>query len=238
MNRRIAFLKNNRTYKSGKILSPTGIVVHSTGTNQKRISAYTVQWDSPSTGVCVHGMLGLDDTGELCFTQTLPYNFRCGGCGSGPRGSYNNSHIQFEICEDNLSSAEWAHKTYAAALMICEELCRRFQIPPENVVCHSEAHALGYASNHADVMHWWPKFNLSMDGFRAALRERLEDDMAVRYKSINEVPAALRKETQQLIDAGVLSGKGGAAGLDVTEDMLRVMIVNKRYADKVAADGR
>ena len=58
-----------------------------------------------------------------------------------------------------------------------------------------------------------------------------------RYKTIDEVPAALRPETQQLIASGALSGKGGAAGLDVTEDMLRTLIIAKRYADKVAANG-
>ena len=57
-----------------------------------------------------------------------------------------------------------------------------------------------------------------------------------RYKTIDEVPAALRPETQQLIASGAL--KGNEHGLDVTEDMLRILIIAKRYADKVAANGR
>lgn len=50
-----------------------------------------------------------------------------------------------------------------------------------------------------------------------------------RMKTISDVPASLRKETQELIDAGAL--KGNESGLDVTEDMLRSMIVMKRYID-------
>lgn len=224
-------LTKSDCFKSSRALTPKGIVVHSTGVDQKRIRAYTDQWNRPGVRACVHGMLGLDEAGALCYTQILPYNIRCWGCGSGSRGSYNNSCLQFEICE-TLADGDWCHTTWEAALEVCEMLCRRFSIPADKVVCHSEAHALGYASNHADVMHWWPRHGLSMHGFRAALSERLEAENMHRFKSIEEVPAALQPETAQLIAAGVLCGRG-EAGLDLTEDMLRTMIVCKRYADKL-----
>ena len=35
------------------------------------------------------------------------------------------------------------------------------------VLCHSEGYRRGIASNHADVMHWWKKFGVDMDDFRA-----------------------------------------------------------------------
>ena len=236
MQTRINFLTQNDCYKAGKALKPTGIVVHSTGSDQKRISVYTSAFNRPGVEKCVHGFLGLDDRGVLVFEQCLPFTMRCWGCGSGARGSYNNSHIQFEICE-TLNDRSWCRETYAAALEICEKLCRDYDIPAENVVCHSEAHARGYASNHGDVMHWWPKHGLSMGGFRAELNKRLEDDdMAPRFQTISEVPASLRLETQALIDAGVL--RGNENGLDVTEDMLRTLIISKRYADQVAKNGK
>lgn len=232
MIKRVEMLTANKQYINKRPLQPSGIVVHSTGVNQKKISAYWHQFNTPTVGASVHGFLGIDDTGLLCYTQTLPYNIRCAGCGSGWRGSYNASHIQFEICEDKASKA-WTDETYIAALDICEELCIAYGISPDRVVCHSEAHALGYGSNHADVMHWWPMYGHSMEEFRADLKSRLEDnDMAIRFKTINDVPASLRKETQELIDVGALAGKGGDAGLDVTEDMLRSMIIMKRYIDK------
>lgn len=231
MQYRENFLRQNDCYKYGRVLSPVrGIVIHSTGTDQKRIRVYADAWNRPGVKTCVHGFLGLDDAGVLTFEQHLPFTRRCWGCGSGTNGSYNDTHIQFEICE-TLSDGDWCRETYAAALDLCEYLCLRFRIPAESVVCHSEAHALGYGSNHGDVMHWWPKHGLSMDGFRADLKERLGEDFMVRFKTIDEVPASLRPETQMLIDTGVL--KGNENGLDVTEDMLRTMIICKRYADKV-----
>jgi cell division septation protein DedD len=35
------------------------------------------------------------------------------------------------------------------------------------VICHSEGYKRGIASNHGDVMHWFPKHGKSMDTFRA-----------------------------------------------------------------------
>ena len=230
MQYRENFLTRNDCYRSGRTIRPRGIVVHSTGTDQKRIRTYADAWNRPGVRTCVHGFLGLDEGGVLTFEQHLPFTMRCWGCGSGPRGSCNDTHIQFEICE-TLSDGAWCRETYAAALDVCTELCLRFAIPPEQVICHSEAYALGRGSNHGDVMHWWPRHGLSMDGFRADLRKRLEDETVVRFKTIDEVPAALRPETQELIAAGVL--RGNENGLDVTEDMLRTLIISKRYTDKI-----
>ena len=47
-----------------------------------------------------------------------------------------------------------------------------------------------------------------------------------RYKTIEDVPEWAKPETQELIDLGAL--RGNEKGLDVTEDMLRTMIINLR----------
>ena len=224
-------LTDSDCYRAAQPLTPTGIVVHSTGVDPKRIAAYTAQWNRPGVRACVHGLLGLDGDGRLCFARTLPYELRCWGCGSGPKGSYNDSCIQFEICE-TLDDGAWCRETYAAALELCAGLCLAYGIAPEKVVCHSEAHALGYASNHGDVMHWWPRWGLSMAGFRAELAARLCAPASQRrYRTLDELPESLRQEAAALADAGVLRGRGESAGLDVTEDMLRAMIISKRYTD-------
>ena len=51
-------------------------------------------------------------------------------------------------------------------------LCMTYGIAPDKptLICHSEGHALGIASNHGDVMHWWPKHGKSMDTFRAEVK--------------------------------------------------------------------
>ena len=39
----------------------------------------------------------------------------------------------------------------------------------------SEGHKLGIASNHGDVLHWFPKHGKSMDDFRADVKAKLAD---------------------------------------------------------------
>lgn len=51
-----------------------------------------------------------------------------------------------------------------------------------------------------------------------------EEDMQ-RFKTVDELPDWARKDIQTLINKGYLEGKGGDAGLDLTEDMARVLIV-------------
>lgn len=67
-----------------------------------------------------------------------------------------------------------------------------------------------------------------------AVNKILEDDDMVRYKTIDEMPKGYQAEAQQLVALG-FNGKGGTAGLDVTEDMLRTMIVNLRMCKALIA---
>lgn len=61
-----------------------------------------------------------------------------------------------------------------------------------------------------------------------------EEEEMVRYNTVDEMPAYYRAEAQALIDAGALCG-GTDGKLDVSEDMLRCMIIGKRYMDALLA---
>ena len=51
-----------------------------------------------------------------------------------------------------------------------------------------------------------------------------------RYNKVSEMPEWARKEAQELIDSGALKGDENG-NLDLSEDMLRVLLINKRYAE-------
>ena len=51
----------------------------------------------------------------------------------------------------------------------------------------------------------------------------------MRMQTIQDVPDWAKKETQELIDAGAL--RGSEKGLELTEDMLRTIIICKRYIE-------
>lgn len=172
----------NPCYISGRRIKPSGIVVHSTGANNPYIKRYVGpddgilgvnqygnHWNKASATKCVHAWIGKAADGSVKVYQTLPWDYRCWGVGSGKKGSYNATHIQFEICEDNLKDPAYYQEAFSLAQQLCEYLCNMYGIREENIVGHYEAHNAGYGSNHADPKPWQKKHSGSMAKFRAAV---------------------------------------------------------------------
>lgn len=192
MNLRKLYLIKNNCYITGKTITPKGIMVHSTGANNPNLRRYVGpddgplgnnpnnnHWNQPlpeGRQVCVHGFIGKLADGSIATYQTLPWNMRGWHCGSGTKGSGNDTHISFEICEDGLTDAAYFAKVYQEAVELCAYLCKEYSLDPLAdgvLICHSEGCRRGIASNHADVMHWFPKHGKSMDTFRADVRKLL-----------------------------------------------------------------
>ena len=135
---------------------------------------YDNDWNKDNLDVCVHAFIGRLADGTIATVQTLPWDMRPWGCGKGSKGSFNDCAIQFEICEDNHTSASYCKETYKEAVEFCAMLCKEHNIDPSMIVSHDEARVMGYGSNHNDPNNWWPKFGLSMDGFRADVSKLLQ----------------------------------------------------------------
>ena len=183
-------MTENRCYKAGKKIKPQGIVVHSTGANNPELrryvqpddgklgtNLYSNHWNQSKGSKCVHAFIGELKDGTVAIYQTLPWDHRGWGVATGSKGSYNNSHIQFEICEDNLKNEAYYKEVFEKAAELCAYLCQQYNLPVNSIVDHSEAHALGYANNHGDVKHWLKKFGHTMDDFRAHVAELLGEEI-------------------------------------------------------------
>lgn len=89
-----------------------------------------------------------------------------------------------------------------------------------------------YPSRQADIWQY------SQNGRIAGIRTTVDLDFAltdcacssVRYQTLEEIPESLRAEAKKLIDSGALKGTGNQ--YNITEDMLRSMIVSMRYTDE------
>ncbi len=178
-------LTENACYKAGKKITVKGIMVHSTGANNPNLkryvgpddgrlgkNQYNNHWNTYHPGgreVCVHAFIGKLADGTIATYQTLPWNHR--GWHGG--GSSNNTHIGFEICEDGLTDKTYFDKVYREAVELCAYLCKEYGLTEQNIICHSEGYKKGIASNHGDVMHWFPKHGKSMDTFRADVKALL-----------------------------------------------------------------
>ena len=182
MNLNKLIFTENACYKAGRKIKVKGIMVHSTGANNpwlKRYvgpddgklgkNQYNNHWNTYHPGgreVCVHGFIGKLADGSIATYQTLPWDHR--GWHAG--GSANDTHIGFEICEDGLSDKTYFNKVYREAVELCAYLCKQYGLTEQNIICHSEGYKKGIASNHGDVMHWFPKHGKSMDTFRADVK--------------------------------------------------------------------
>ncbi|GHV06520.1 hypothetical protein FACS1894217_05360 [Clostridia bacterium] len=184
---------NNACYKAGRTITPKGIMVHSTGANNpclKRYvgpddgllgkNQYNNHWnqDKPDgRQVCVHGFIGKLADGSVATYQTLPWNHRGWHCGSGSKGSGNDTHISFECCEDGLTDKAYFEAVYREAAELCAYLCKEYSLDPTAdgvIIGHYEGYQRGIASNHGDPQNWWPKHGKTMIDFRAYVKQLLE----------------------------------------------------------------
>ena len=184
-------LTNNECFKTGRTISVKGIMWHSTGANNPKLSRY-VQPDDGTLGVnkngnhwnqhrpdgrqvCVHAFIGKDKNGNVATYQTLPWNHR--GWHAG--GAANNTHIGFEICEDSLTNLNYFNTVYKEACELTAYLCKMFNLDPLAdgvVICHSEGYKRGVASNHSDVMHWFSRYGVTMDKVRRDVKALMTED--------------------------------------------------------------
>lgn len=245
-----AFATKNRCYQVATPLRPQGLMLHSIGCPQPNAAVmvrYYNQYQPGGQSVCVHGFIQRDGT----YYQTLPYTMRAWHCG----GSANGTHIGIEMTEPAsivyTGGASWrdldpaateAHVrgTYAAAVELFAQLCTQYALDPLEdgvIISHAEGAARGIASAHADPTHLWRAFGMTMDGFRADVAAKMaagntdeEDDNLVRYDSIDDVPGWAQDTVRALMDAGALQGDDQGR-LDLSLDMIRGMVIGKRYAD-------
>lgn len=195
MNLKQYYLTQNECYKAAQRHTVRGIMVHSTGANNPTLRRYIGPDDGllgKNTGgnhwnrlrpdgqqICVHAFIGKLADGSIATYQTLPWDYVGWHSGTGFRGYINNAnntgYIGFEICEDGLADPAYFQTVYTEAAELCAMLCKEYGLDPaKDIICHSEGYKMGIASNHGDVMHWFPKHGKSMDTFRADVAELLQ----------------------------------------------------------------
>ena len=180
----VKYATSNGAYISGRTITPNGCVNHSLGVAQPSVDAIFNNMNQAGAGWGVNAILGDFHKGEGKIILALKMNSRPWGCGSGSKGSYNNTRIQWEVCEP-------AGHTYSGGTMIGYNVKKNQayfdrmwkMLVAWNVYCikklgysasdicdHSESYKAGYGTNHADMMHWLPKHGKSMDALRSEVK--------------------------------------------------------------------
>lgn len=199
-NQPIVCLQTNSTcYKQTRKMAPVGILWHSTGANNPQIKRYVQplttdnnynemikllgknqynnDWNHIVHQAGVNAWVGELADGTVATVQSMPWDFRPWGCGSGSKGSCNNGWIQFEICEDSLNDKAYFNEIYKEACELTAYLCKLYKLNPLGTVkmngvnvpvilSHADSHKLGFGSNHGDVQHWFSRHGKTMADVR------------------------------------------------------------------------
>lgn len=233
----VSYTTKSDGWNNGFIV-PKGIVLHSTAWPGKDARYIRDYFDAPNRGASIHA--AVDDRRAV---QCLPWTKKAGHVGRGSRGTLNSTHIGVEMCEpsglvyDSSGSIivryepapGYFQKVWKNAAALFAMLCRRFGLDPMGdgvILSHAEAHARGYGDNHADTAHWFRWEGVTMDDFRAAVRdmkgEEAEEEMSYeqfveymdRYMSeaVKDEPDAWAKEAaEKAVARGIVQGDGSGA---------------------------
>jgi len=195
----VCMMTQSTCYKGTRKFTPKGVLWHSTGANNPWLKRYVQpddkasdrsewlnrlgknqynnDWNHKEVQAGLNFWIGKLADGTVAAVQTMPWDYRPWGCGSGSKGSCNDTHIQFEICEDGLNDASYFNAVYKEACEVTAYLCRMFGVDPKGtinykglsvptIIDHSGSHSLGLGSNHADIQHWSRKYGKTMENVR------------------------------------------------------------------------
>lgn len=221
-----SILTKNPCYIVGQKITVKGLMLHSVGCSQPSAMVFIKQWNPPANGrqVCVHGFID-GNTGDVY--QTLPWNHR--GWHGGTLS--NNTHIGVEMCEPStikytsgvsftdlnpVKSREVIMRTYNAAVELFAYLCKQYNLDPLKdgvIISHAEGYKRGIASNHGDPDHLWKSYGLSMDGFRAAVHDRMNPGNTVSSSQKDEIYRVRKSPNDAKSQKGAYRNLNGAKAL-------------------------
>lgn len=194
-------------YKNTSKMAVKGILWHSTGANNKTIKRYVQpsetdpnyiqlltkigtnsnknDWNHIDMQAGLNAWIGTLADGTVAAVQTMPWDYKPWGCGSGSKGSCNDGWIQFEICEDSLSDGGYFSKVYTEACELTAYLCKLYNINPTGsvnfngtavptILCHQDSYQLGLGNNHSDIYHWFTKYGKTMNNVRNDVAKLLQ----------------------------------------------------------------
>lgn len=222
----VKYATANGAYQAGRKINPQGCVNHSVGCAQPSVDVFFNIMNKSSAGWGVNALLGDFHKGDGRILVVLPLDTRPWGCGSGSKGSWNNTKVQWEVCEP-------AGHTYAGGTMIAYDvaknqvyfdrmwkmlvawnvyLVKKFGYDINGISDHAESYRAGYGSNHSDMGQWLPKHGKSMAALRQEVEAILngdsiaetEDNFMADVKKFEEAWLEYRK-TLQDNDAGAYS---------------------------------
>lgn len=129
----------------------------------------------------------------------------------------NANSIGVEICMNDKTGAV-RQGSIATAAELVRYLMQRYSVPIDRVIRHYDVTGKYCPGPMVDDPTLWAEFKQSLT--------QTEDD-SVRYKYYDDMPDWAKPTVSKLVKKGYLKGEGGGV-LNLTEDTLKVLVVNDR----------
>ena len=171
-------------------------------------------------------------TDEHSIWQSVPLDESAGHCGvdySNGRAPFwgkcrNKNSIGIEMCCKKDANGNWyiEPETVEHTVRLVRWLMAEFGVALDHVVRH-------YDVCQKTCPEPWVRDEAQWQAFRDKLKEG--EKIVIRYNTVAELPEHYRSETEKLIRRGALRGRTDGT-LDLSEDMLRTMLVCQRMVDE------
>ena len=157
----------------------------------------------------------------------------------------DNRAVTIEVA-NSAGGPDWpvSSASYTSLILLLTDVCRRNHIP--ELRWKNDPKLIGQIDKQNMTLHKWfvatacpgPWLTDRMGEIAAAVNARLgaeKEEDPMRYNALAEMPTWAQPTVRKLVQAGVLQGKtvavdadGLCASLDLSEDMLRLLVMNDR----------
>ena len=254
----VCMMTQNVCYKKTGTMQVKGILWHDTAANNTNIKRYVQpsdndpnkdkllsilgvnanhnDWNHTNRQAGVNAFVGKLANGTVATVQTMPWNYRPWGVGSGNKGSLNSGWVQFEICEDGKTNKAYFDQIFEEACQLTAYLCKLYGIDPNGkttyngivvptILCHKDAADLNVGCKHIDIYDWFPNFGAQYKNMQQA-RDR------IRAILDGDTP----KPEPRAEDTKMREIKKGSKG-DAVKLWQQIMVINKLDIGKWGIDG-
>ena len=224
-------------FKGGRTTSIQWIVLHFTA-NDGDTAKNNADYFARQAGLSTSAHYFVDENEVWQSVKDTDTAWHC-GASRYYNGCRNANSIGVEMCSDVINGRFIINDATAErATELVKYLMGRYNVLLSRVCRH-------YDVTHKECPEPWVRNPQLWENFkkrleepdmteaqtRAIAKEEANKMQPKRYRAVSDMPEYIRADMQALIDEKVLTGKGGSEadkGLDLTEDMARMLIMMRR----------
>lgn len=209
---------NQANFMDGRSKAVSYIVIHYTANKGDTAKNNADYFARENVGASAHYFVDENEIWQSVKDSDTAWH--CGGKRQSNKGGeffgicQNSNSIGVEICMND-KSGNVRQKSIDNAVQLVRYLMQRYGVPIDRVIRHYDVTGKFCPLPMVSDEKLWNKF-----------KSRLEDDDMTRYDTLAECPSWAQATVQKLMARGLINGTG--TGLDLSEDMLRIFVINDR----------